>query len=362
MTGDDDDTVRLRPGEPPPARPAAATPAGIPDGPARPRLPAPRRALPVGRVLSGLAVVLAAGGGWWAWQQGLLTLPSAARLVAPAPPLPAGPPPAAPLPPSAPPAALPAPPRLDALPPLLDESGILAHRAAEPRLLRLADNPAIFVIDFPTLDWQGAAMNRAAALIEKAGMPRDRIVQPDELAAAIARAGDTAATFYYGHNYAGSVLARFFRIAARDAVALTAEEAWLERQFRLARSLVPEGQEIAILTIAGPDHRMDPEWRATVLRHELGHGLFATRPAYAEHVRRVWRERFTEAERAAFRAFLAREDYDPSNEELMIDEAQAYLLHTPSPRFFAPVHVGMDEAGLARLRALMREGAPHLPR
>jgi hypothetical protein len=45
---------------------------------------------------------------------------------------------------------------------------------------------------------------------------------------------------------------------------------------------------------------------------------------------------------------------------MMIDETQAYLLHTPNPRFFAPAHVGMDEAGLARLRALMREGAPYL--
>jgi hypothetical protein len=258
------------------------------------------------------------------------------------------------------PASLAVPPRLATLPPLLDEAALAAHRAPEPRLFRLADNPAVFVIDFPSLEAQGAALNRVAALIEKAGLPRDRILTPAELSAAIARAGDTPATFYYGHNYRGVSLDRFFRIAARDGVPLTAEEMWVEEQYRLARGLVPEGQEIALLSVAAPDTRMNPEWRATILRHELGHGLFATRPAYADHIRRVWRERFTDAERAAFRAFLGREGYDTANEEMMIDETQAYLLHTPNPRFFAPAHVGMDEAGLARLRALMREGAPYL--
>jgi hypothetical protein len=265
-------------------------------------------------------------------------------------------------PPEVPPVAAPAaaPPRLAGLPPLMDAAAILAHRDGAPRLLRLAENPAVFVIDFPNLDWQGAAMNRAAALVEKAGLPRDRILAPEEMAAAIARARDTAATYYYGHNYAGAALARFFAIAARDGVTLSEEERWLERQYRLARSLVPEGQEIAIVSIAAPDARMDAEWRATVLQHELSHGLFATQPAYADHIRRAWRERFTEADRAAFRAFLAREEYDATNEEMMLNEAQAYLLHTPNPRFFSAAHLGMDEAGLARLRALMREGNPFL--
>ena len=352
MAGEEDDTIRLRPGVP--------FPGGLP------LAPSPvRRAVPVARRGGGLwvglgAVVLLAVGGaaWWSWQS-RPAAPGAPTLIAPAP---ASVPAAAEPVPAIIPASLPALPRLATLPPLLDEAGLLAHRATEPRMLRLADNPAVFVLDFPSLDWQGAALNRVAALVEKAGLPRDRILTPTEMAEAITRAGDTPATFYYGHNYRGVSLDSFFRIAARDGMGLSAEEAWVEAQYRLARGLVPEGQEIALLSVAAPDSRMNPDWRATILRHELGHGLFATRPAYAEHIRRVWRERFTEPERVAIRAFLGREGYDTANEEMMIDEAQAYLLHTPDPRFFAPSHVGMDEAGLARLRALMREGAPYLGR
>ncbi len=332
----EDDTIRMKA----PARAPA------------PVAPPPRRR-PVLPLLAAAALLVAAGLGW-AWWAGFFA--PAPRPVAETPP----PPPAIAPPPQPAPAADPG--RLATLPPLLDEAAILAHRAEGPRLLRLSTNPAVFVIDFPTLEWQGAALNRVAALVEKAGLPRDRVLSPEEMAAAIARAGDTAATYYFGHNYTGAVLARFFRLAARDGVALSPQEAWVEAQLRLARGLVPEGQEIAILTVAAPGGRMDAAWRATVLRHELGHGLFATNPAYADHVRRVWRERFTEAERAAFRAFLAREEYDTANEEMVVDEAQAYLLHTPDPRFFSPAHVGMDEAGVERLRALLREGAPGLPR
>ena len=73
---------------------------------------------------------------------------------------------------------------------------------------------------------------------------------------------------------------------------------------------------------------------------------------------RVWREVFTEAERARFRAFLQREGYDPSLEEVMMNEAMAYLIFTPDARFFTPAHAGLDEAWAEALRAALRVGAP----
>jgi len=242
----------------------------------------------------------------------------------------------------------------------MTEASMAAHRAAMPTMLRLASNPAVFLLDFPSLETQGAALNRVAALVEKAGLPRDRVLTEVEMAAAIATAGDTPATFYYGHNYRGTELARFFVLARRDGLPLSPGEEWVEAQYRLARGLVPEEQEIALVSAAAPGERLDDTARASILRHELSHGLFATRPAYAAHIRRVWDERFTAAERAAFRAFLAREGYDSTIEHVMVDEAQAYLLHTPDPRFFAAAHLGMTDADVARLRALMRDGAPFL--
>jgi hypothetical protein len=242
----------------------------------------------------------------------------------------------------------------------MEEAAMAAHRAAVPTLLRLDGNPAVFLLDFPSLDEQGAALNRVAALVEKAGQPRDRVLTAAEMAAAIAASGDSPATYYYGHNYRGRELARFFELARRDGLPLSPGEEWVEAQYRLARGLVPEEQEIALVSAAAPGERLDDTARASILRHELSHGLFATRPAYAAHIRRVWDERFTAAERAAFRAFLAREGYDSTIEHVMVDEAQAYLLHTPDPRFFAAAHLGMTDADVARLRALMRDGAPFL--
>jgi hypothetical protein len=308
---DDDATVRLPPT--PAAAPLAAFVA----------IPAARRGLSRRAVAAGLGAVATGGGAWWWLRSGQPALPVALSAV-----------------------------------PMLDEAGVLAHRAAAPRMLRMRDLPEVFVLDFPSLAQQGAALNRMAALVEKAGLPRDRILSGAELADAIARAGDTLETWYYGHNYRGSDLERFFRLATRDGVALSAEEEWLQGQFRKARAAVPAQQEIALISIAALGPGLDAEARASIFRHELGHGIFATRPDYAAHIRRIWREGFTAEERAAFRAFLGREGYDTANEELMIDEAQAYLLHTPDARFFDASHLGGPAMQVERLRALMRNGAP----
>lgn len=241
---------------------------------------------------------------------------------------------------AAPPAAAVAPHAADpAGPPTLAEAEILAHRAAGPALLRLHANPRVFVIDFPDLATQGAALNRVAALVEKAGLPRDRVLADGELAEAIARAGDTPETYYFGHNYRADDLARFFALAARDGVALNPAEAWVRAHLALARRLVPEG-DLALVSISAPGPRVDAAMRAAFLRHEIGHGHYFTLPAYAAHVRRVWRELFTPEERATFRRFLAAEGYDAEDEELVINEAQAYLIHTPDPHLFAPAMSG----------------------
>jgi hypothetical protein len=275
--------------------------------------------------------------------------------VAPAPAVP----PATPAPPPVAALPVPAPPPAAPLPfvPLLTEAEISEHRAALPTMLRLAANPRVFVLDFPSLESQGAALNRVAALVEKAGQPRDRVLRDAELAAAIAAAGDTPATYYFGHDYRGSALDRFFALAERDGVVLSPAERWVAQQLAVARRLVPEG-EIALVSAAAPGRLMDAAMRAAVLRHEIAHGHYFTIPAYAAHVRRVWTQQFTAAEREAFRRYLASEGYDRDDEDLMANEAQAYLLFTPDPRVFAPRHIGTDAAGLDSLRARMAGGAP----
>lgn len=384
-----DDTVRLPPPPSPWPGPRREGETGL--WPAA-RLPAPRRRRRTGPWLIGLGLL----GGLGLAGAALVGLPGrhdgaprpAGQAMAPAAPAPAAPAPEAQPPqaaPAAPPATAPAPatpappaalpeppPPILTLPleqggplrppavlpdiPLLDEAGIAAHRATAPRLLRLAENPRIFVLDFPDLASQGAALNRIAALVEKAGAPRDRVLAEAELRALLARTGQRAESYYYGHDYRGSDVARFLALAARDGVPLNPGEQWVAEQYALARRAEPVG-EIALLSIVAPGGPVDMAARRTTLRHEIGHGHDFTLPFYAAHVRRVWQEQLVEAERDAFRRFLGREGYDTRNDDLMASEMQAYLLFTPDRRFFRAGLLGLGEAQLENLRETLRAGA-----
>ena len=124
----------------------------------------------------------------------------------------------APIPPPQPPAPVAAVP---ARPPAFQietatEHQILDHIAVGLTVFRFAANPRILVLDFASLHEQGLMLNRVAALVEKAGLPRDRVLTDAELTAAIAASGDTIDTYYYGHDYSAAALARFFALADRS--------------------------------------------------------------------------------------------------------------------------------------------------
>jgi hypothetical protein len=318
---EEDATVRLSP--------AAAAGLGL-----APLPPRPRRSLPL---LGGAVALAGLGAGLWLW-------PAAPPRPAPEPPPPAEPPWV----------ELPAPP-------LLTAEAILAHRAGAPTAFRWAANPLVWVLDFPTLEAQGLAFNRAAALVEKAATPRERALPDAELAAAIAADGRTTATWYFGHNYRASDLARLFALMEAQGIAPNPLEAWVREQVRLSQRL-DRARDAAFLSIPALGAQVDLAMRASILRHELAHGQFFTLPFFAAHVMRVWQQGFTEVERRAMREFLARDGYDPTQEEVMANEAMAYLLHTPDRRFFDPARdLGWSDAQAARLRALFAEGAPPDP-
>lgn len=251
---------------------------------------------------------------------------------------------------------------------------ILANRAETLTIFRLDANPMIVVFDFPSLTEQGRMLNRIAALVEKAGLPRDRVLDDAALSAAIAARGETVETFYLGHNYRAADLLRFFALAAAQGVALNGDER------RLAAILVDLGiaargsdgalvlaEAAAVVTVPalqsadparGLPFAVDAAVREAILRHELSHGEFFTNPAYAAHVGIWWRERLSPRDRTRLRRFLADGGYDPEIEEVMMNEAMAYLLHTPDPRFFSPETAGLDAETVERLRARFLEGMP----
>jgi hypothetical protein len=109
------------------------------------------------------------------------------------------------------------------------------------------------------------------------------------------------------------------------------------------------------------DETVDAALRSTMLHHEMSHGEFFTNQAYRRHCERFWHERLTEAERALFRKFLARHGYDPQDETLMINEAQAYLMHTADPRAFSAQSLGVTKDQLTDMQRRFMDPQPPTP-
>lgn len=240
-----------------------------------------------------------------------------------------------------------------------DEATILANRPAELDVFRLAFNPKILVLDFASLTRQGAMFNRAAAMIEKSGLPRDRVLTDAELAQAIRASGDTPETYYYGHDYSAGDLARFFAAADRQAQVLTPEETLLRRLLDQEGAGTP-GFTRGVISIPGenPANGVDRVARATILHHELAHGEFFSNPRYEAWALEFWNNVLDSPGRAAFTKMLAGEGYDPSHGELLANETQAYLMFTPEGPFFNPVALGLEPSVLDGLRERFRLGMP----
>jgi len=240
------------------------------------------------------------------------------------------------------------------------EDEILHHTGgAGMTVFRFADDHRILVLDFPTLVQQGMMLDRIAALIEKAGTPRNRVLTEDELLAAIRVGGDTVATYYYGHDYSAESLQRFFDLVDRAEIALEPDEQILRRLLRQEGWLEPDiHRGLISIPAVGSNADITLSARRTILHHELSHGVFFSDPDYASYVQRFWDTTLTGRERSAVRQFLGSEGYDVAYEELMYNEMQAYLMFTHDPEFFRPDFVAMRPEHLAELQDEFVRGMP----
>jgi len=239
-----------------------------------------------------------------------------------------------------------------------DEATILAHVADDLTVFRYDANPNIIVLDFPSLRMQGEMLNRVASLIEKAGLPRRRVLSDAELDAAIRDRGDTVETYYYGHDYRADELALFFATADNQHVRLDAQETQLRALLGQLGWLSP-GAVGALISVPRTDGTITESMRAAILHHELAHGEFFSDPAYASYVQAFWLHAMTELERAAVRNFLGSMGYDTGDETLMYNEMQAYLMFTYDPRFFLPSNVNMTPARRLQLQTAFHAGMPN---
>lgn len=254
-------------------------------------------------------------------------------------------------------AAAPEPSRF-ALPPLAAEAAILADNGPALAAYRFAAAPDIFVLRFASLAEQADMLNRIAALVERGGYPRDRILGPAELDRRIRAAGDTPERVYLGHDYRSADVLRFFALAEQQRLALTPGEARLRRM--LADWGWTPATQAALVSLPREDRAagLDPAARATILRHELSHGLYFTDPAYARYAQAFWSGTLIDVERGRFRTFLGSEGYDMQLPDLMVNEMQAYLMHTTDARYFNPSVISISARRLDALRILFLSGMP----
>ena len=258
-----------------------------------------------------------------------------------------------------------------ALPSLSVAQLLAADKVADGRVLRLSDNLAVLAIEFPNLLAQGLTFNRVAALIEKKGGPRDRVLTDAELARFVAATGDNTETFYLGHDYTDIDLGRFFSAVASQQLTLNAQELWL-RSLLLQQGVLSEpspghfaaiGRQAVISfsavqpdDLATPqDEAIDAQRRASVLLHEFSHAQFFTRPDYQKVCWSFWTDALDDSERAQFRTYLDSQEYDAANEALMVNETQALLMHTPDPRAFNAAALGASGARLEGWRTRFRQ-------
>lgn len=228
--------------------------------------------------------------------------------------------------------------------PLADEAAILAAPADRLAVWRFGPDPAILVLAFPTLHAQALTLNRVAAFIEKADTPHDRVLDDVALEAAVRHGRASFDLYYAGHDYRAPDLFRFLDTAARQHVALRPEE-------QAVGDLLRESGAASVITLPPPGPNLfDAAGRAAILRHELAHGAYFAEPAYTQYVAAFWND-LTEAERAAFRAWLGARGYDTGNEDLMRNEMQAYLVFTPDVRLFRARSLAIGEPAALALRA-----------
>ena len=255
-----------------------------------------------------------------------------------------------------------------------DYSTILNNQSDTVSMFEYGGRSLILIVDFPDLAEQGQMFNRVVALIERIGAPRSRVMNNEELAQFIRSVGKSESTFAYGNDFLVSELVVFFNLADMGGVQLNAQEIALRKKLTDYRLIVERNgfyqafkPQAVILSIpqestgktSGPNVTILA--RKTILMHEISHAEYYTNPLYANYCRYFWRNVMTEDQRSAFRKFLSRSSYNPDNEEMMINESQAYLLYTPDPGAFNAQLVGIKEKELEALRIRFFSGFPEAP-
>ncbi len=221
-------------------------------------------------------------------------------------------------------------------------------------VFHLKSNPSVLVIVFPDLASQGRMLNRIAALVEKKGAPRDRILLAPELGVLIEASGLTPETFYYGHDYLMADINRFFVLAVASQTALNPAEDRLRCLLSSSGQFAETEGRALVSVAASPGHPSPDTTRRAILRHEVSHGEFLTNPHYRDYCLRFWAQ-LAEPVRQVFIEELSELGYDRAQNYLIVNEMQAFLWEQVAGALI-DVRLSRLRTSLAKLRLAFLEG------
>lgn len=248
---------------------------------------------------------------------------------------------------------------------------ILNSKSSSMGAWRLTENLEVIVLDFPTMKQQGQTFNRITQLTEQFSAAYKRVLTGEEFSKYLESIRRTDSNFAYGHDVLVSELALFYNLADRDKIELTAGEATL-REFLVEQGLLRSWRginqalkpDVVLVTVPQTRERGDGEpkisesARRAILLHEVSHGEFYSNANYANYCRKFWSETLTDNQREIFTKFLSKYNYSVNQDELLINEMQAYLIFTPDPNSFSAAKLGVSDEELAEMRNAFRRGRP----
>jgi hypothetical protein len=142
------------------------------------------------------------------------------------------------------------------------------------------------------------------------------------------------------HDYRPEDLAAFFNRIRESDFKINPEEELLRTILIREGQLTQKDDGILIPgrgAVISISRESSPVLRQRFLTHEATHGLYFISEDYRTFVKGLW-ESLEEADRIMWRFFLGWYGYDPGNEDLMINEFQAYLLQQScdeAPEYFS---------------------------
>ena len=185
-------------------------------------------------------------------------------------------------------------------------------------LYRWNDFPHILIWDCFNYDVQNRFFRRLSYFVEKKGF-RGTLMSNGEL---------ENLHGWNAHDYRPEDLADFYNLAEKEEFPLYKEE-WLMRDILVSNGLLNRDDGGGLLPGEGAVISISREspaiLRKRFLVHEASHGLYFTSAAYRDFIAEMW-EGLSEEDRRMWRFYLGWYGYDPGDEDLMVNEFQAYLV------------------------------------